>query len=229
MFKVKEERIRNEHVHCMFYDIPRVRSMIAAQQTDFIGSVVRAPHDRPAQRMLTACCDNTHLVGHPFLHNKDHIVKNLQLLFTDVPEVTIDDFGSLKSWICEASDAPYWNQLVKCLTDQHATLPSHPIEWLRPRQSPRNFAPPHHSNAHFLPPPHAPLELDDALPPLNAQVLKKIKRIPKHPMNPLPNQIQILPLHRAINHPHPNLHQGQTNVITYLRMLEECSMTPSKS
>ncbi len=73
----------------------------------FIGSVVHAPHDRPAQRMLTACCNNTRLVGCPFLHNKDHIVKNLQLLFADVPEVTIDDFGSLKSWICEASHASY--------------------------------------------------------------------------------------------------------------------------
>ncbi len=30
MFKVKEERIKNEHVRCMFYDIPRVRNMIAA-------------------------------------------------------------------------------------------------------------------------------------------------------------------------------------------------------
>jgi hypothetical protein len=117
MFKVKEERIRNEHVHHMFYDIPQVCNMIAAQQMDFIGSVVRAPHNRPAQCMLATCCNNTRLVRHPFLHNKDHIVKNLHLLFTEVPEVTINDFGSLKSWIREASHGPYWNQLVKCLTD----------------------------------------------------------------------------------------------------------------
>jgi hypothetical protein len=97
MFKVKEERIRNKHVRRMFFDIPQVRNMIAAQQMDFIGSVVRAPHNRPAQRMLTAWCNNTHLVSCPFLHNKDHIVKNLRLLFADVPEVTIDNFGSLKS------------------------------------------------------------------------------------------------------------------------------------
>jgi hypothetical protein len=91
--------------------------MIAAQQMDFIGSVVYVPCDRPAQCMLITCCNNTRLVGCPFLHNKNHIVKNLRLLLADMPEVTIDDFGSLKSWICEASHAPYWNQLVMCLTD----------------------------------------------------------------------------------------------------------------
>ena len=83
----------------MFYDIPRVRNMIAARQMDLIGEAIRAPPDRPAQRMLTTCCDITRLVGCPFLHNKDHILKNLQLLFSEVPEVTINDFGSLKSWI----------------------------------------------------------------------------------------------------------------------------------
>ena len=79
---------------------------------------MRAPPDRPAQRILTAAsCDNTHLVGRPFFHNKDHIMKNLRLLFSEVPEFTINDFGSLKLWIREASDAAYWTQLVKCLTD----------------------------------------------------------------------------------------------------------------
>jgi hypothetical protein len=63
MFKVKEECIRNEHVCHMFYDIPRVHNMIAAQQMDFVGGIVCAPHDRPAQRMLAAYCDNTRLVG----------------------------------------------------------------------------------------------------------------------------------------------------------------------
>ena len=142
MFKVKEERIRNEHVRRMFYDISHVRNMIAARQMDFIGGAVRLPPDRPAQRMLTKCCNNTRLVGRPFLHNKDHIMKNLRLLFSEVPEVTIDDFGSPKSWIREASNAAYWTQLVKCLTDRHATLPPRPTTWPGPRQSPHNAAPP---------------------------------------------------------------------------------------
>ncbi len=77
MTRVKEECTHNEHVWRMFYDIPRTRNMTVAHQMDFIGNVVRAPHNRQAQYMLSVCCDNTRLVGHPFLHNKDHIVKNL--------------------------------------------------------------------------------------------------------------------------------------------------------
>jgi hypothetical protein len=72
----KSERkwIRNEHVQRMFNDTPRMRNMIAAWQMDFIGNVLRGPHDCPAQQMLNACCDNIRLIGWPFLHNKDHII-----------------------------------------------------------------------------------------------------------------------------------------------------------
>ena len=93
----------------MFYDIPHVCNMIAARQLDFIGKVVGGPQAHPAQQMLTACCNQVWQVGRPFLNNKDFIVKNLQLLFANVPEVTIDTFGSLKSWIKEASHKEYWD------------------------------------------------------------------------------------------------------------------------
>jgi hypothetical protein len=67
--------------------------------------------------MLTACCDTVRRIRHPFLHNKDYIVKNLRLLFANVPEVSINEYGSLKHWIKEASNEQYWNQLFVCLTD----------------------------------------------------------------------------------------------------------------
>ncbi len=101
----------------MFYDIPCVGNMIAARQLNFLGKTVCGPHDRPAQQMLTACCDNVCRVGRPFLHNKNYIVKNLCLLFASVPEVTIDDYGSLKNWIQEALNKKYWNDLFECLLD----------------------------------------------------------------------------------------------------------------
>ena len=106
--------------------------MIAARQMDFIGKIVRASPDRPAQQMLTACCENIGPVGRPFLHTKDYIIKNLRLLFANVPEVTIDDFGSLKSWIREALHEKSWIQLVDCLTNRHASLPPRPDDWPRP-------------------------------------------------------------------------------------------------
>jgi len=118
----------------MFYEIPRISNMmIAARQMDFFGKIVRATPDRPAQQMLTACCDNICPMGRPFLHTKDYIIENLGLLFTNVPEVTIDNFGSLKSWIQEALQEKYWTQLANSLTNRHASLPPHPNDWPRPR------------------------------------------------------------------------------------------------
>ncbi len=155
MFRVKEEHLHKEHVRRMFYDIPRVGNMIAACQLDFLGKTMRGPPDRPAQQMMTACCNNVCRVGRPFLHNKDHIVKNLRLLFANVPEVTIDEYGSLKNWINEALDEKYWNNLLACLTDcqasiptrpdRQASIPTRPEELPRPRRSPWN---------HDTPPPN---------------------------------------------------------------------------
>jgi hypothetical protein len=90
MMTVKEEQIQNEHVRRMFYDIPQVGNMIAARQMDFIGKVIPAHPDHPAQQMLMACCNKIRPVGCPFLHNKDYIIKNLCLLYDKVPKATIN-------------------------------------------------------------------------------------------------------------------------------------------
>ena len=58
MSQVKDERIRNENIRKIFYDIPIVENMIAARQLDFIGKAIRAPPDRPSRIMLTAYCNN---------------------------------------------------------------------------------------------------------------------------------------------------------------------------
>ena len=135
--QVKEERIKNAFVRQKFYDIPRIRNMIAARQMRFIGKVVRGPWSRPAKRMLTACCTNTRLAQRPNFHNKDLLVKNLKLLFANVHDVEIDNQGSMKEWINEVMDEEYWNQLVECLTDKFAELPERPETWTRRRRSPR--------------------------------------------------------------------------------------------
>ncbi len=96
MTRVREEGVQNKHVRRMFYNIPHVGNMIAARQMDFIGKTDCGPSDRLAQKMLTACCDTFCQIGRPFLHNKDYIVKNLCLLFANVPEVTSNKYGSLK-------------------------------------------------------------------------------------------------------------------------------------
>ena len=121
--------MRNEQVRNTFYAMPCVKNMIAARQLDFIGKLIRGPHDQPARRMITSCCNETRRVRRPQTTEKNCIVKNLRLLFKDVPLKHIDHHGSLKHWIHEASNEEYWNQLIKRLTHPETPLPERPEEW----------------------------------------------------------------------------------------------------
>jgi hypothetical protein len=47
MTKVSEQHLHNDKVRKMFYSIPCVRNMIAAQQMDFVGKMVCGPPDPP--------------------------------------------------------------------------------------------------------------------------------------------------------------------------------------
>ncbi len=125
---VQEQHLQNEKGCCMFYDIPCVKNMIAARQLGFLRKVVRGPIDRPARRMLTACCQHKRNQGRPYLHNKDVIIRNLRLLFKKVPKVVINDYGSVKDWFQEASHEKYLTQLDQCLLDNQAPLPTPPTE-----------------------------------------------------------------------------------------------------
>ena len=133
MGDVKEGHIRNIKVRQMFYDIPCIQNMIAARQLGFIGRVIRGPYDSPARRMLTACCQHKRKIGRPYLHNKDVIVRHIRLLFARVPEVIIDDYGSIRDWHREASNKEYWEQLIECLLAPRMPLPTRPTSWPPPR------------------------------------------------------------------------------------------------
>ncbi len=115
----------------MFYSIPCVWNMIAAQQADFIGKMFRAPPDWPSCNMITACCDHKKQVGCPQMTGKNFMVDYLRLLFQDVNTVHIDWFGSLRDWIHEASNKQYWNQLVDRLL--HPNMPLAPARPSRSR------------------------------------------------------------------------------------------------
>ena len=57
------------------------------------------------------------------------MVKNLRLLFQDIPTVQIDRYGSLRSWIHKASNKWYWNQLVDRLLHPNTPTPERPADW----------------------------------------------------------------------------------------------------
>ncbi len=141
--QVQEDHTCNEKIHQMFYDIPCVINMIAARQLGFLGKVVWGPHDSPACRMLTACCQHKRKCRRSYLHNKGVIVQNLPLLFAWISKVVIDNYGSMKDWFKEASRKSYWTALVRCLLDKQAPLPAQPTTWPPPRQcSPRGHPSP---------------------------------------------------------------------------------------
>ena len=123
MSTVQEQRLRNGKVRDMFYSIPCVRNMIAARQMDFVGKMIRGPPDRPSRNMITACCDHKRRVGRPQTTGKNFMVENLRLLFQDIPTVQIDRYGSLRSWIHEASNKWYWNQRVDRLLHPNTPTP----------------------------------------------------------------------------------------------------------
>jgi hypothetical protein len=95
----------------------------------FLGKMIRGPPDRPSCNMITACCDHKRHVGRPQTTGKNFMVKNLHLLFQDVHTVQIDRYGSLHTWIHEASNEKYWCQLVDQLLHPSTPLPDQPAEW----------------------------------------------------------------------------------------------------
>jgi hypothetical protein len=129
MTKVQEQRLCNDKVRGMFYSIPCVRKMIAAWQIDFVRKMIRGPPNRPSCNMITACYDHKCLVGRPQPTGKNFMVENLHLLFHDVPTVQFDLYGSVRTWIHEASTEKYWCQLVDRLLHPSMPLPDQPADW----------------------------------------------------------------------------------------------------
>ena len=114
----------------MTYDMHSMTNKITSSLQTI--DTTKGKRERGADRMLQQ-------------HSTSGTLRNLRLLFANVPEVTINDCGSLKDWIKEASHEQYWNKLVDCLTDRQAVIPTRPDNWPRPRRSPRNHdAPPQH-------------------------------------------------------------------------------------
>ena len=79
---------------------------------DFIRKKKRNDWQASAKHMITTCCSNSRLSGHPEFHNKDSLVQNLKLRFAEVGHVHIDDRGSLADSHAEVQDKQYWTALV---------------------------------------------------------------------------------------------------------------------
>ena len=102
MTEVKEKKIKNRKVRKIFYNIPDIRSIIAARTCRFIGRVVRGPNDNPPKLFLTAWCNHKRRPGKPLTTNKISVVKCLKILLPD--EMDNEHTGHLNNWLDLARD-----------------------------------------------------------------------------------------------------------------------------
>ena len=105
----------------MFFSILTIRNQIAFRQLTYIGKIVRGKSTHIAARLLTAWCDHPCTVGRPILTNKPCIVRNIQLVITEV-----DDDGTLASCLFNAPDASFWNNLLRTLKHPENDPPESP-------------------------------------------------------------------------------------------------------
>ena len=70
MSQGKDEKITNERVRKIFFNIPDLQSLIAIHQCRFIGRVIRGPNDNPPKILLTAWCNNKRVNGGQLTTNK---------------------------------------------------------------------------------------------------------------------------------------------------------------
>jgi hypothetical protein len=83
MSQVREERITNEKVRELFFNIPDMRKQVASRQLHFIGKTVRHPSPTHIpKQLLSAWINNKRPRGGVLTTNKKSIVKALHLLYS---------------------------------------------------------------------------------------------------------------------------------------------------
>ena len=77
MTQVKEEKISNEKLRGMFYNIPDAHRLIAVKQLTFIGKVVRREDSFFPKQLLTAWVNHKRKAGGVLTTNKKVLVNSL--------------------------------------------------------------------------------------------------------------------------------------------------------
>ena len=87
MMQVKDERISNEKLRKMFYNIPDACTLIAVKQLNFIGKVVRREDLFFSKQLLTAWLNHKRKRGGFLTTNRKSVVTALGLLHPDNTEL----------------------------------------------------------------------------------------------------------------------------------------------
>ena len=144
MLQVKDERISNEKLRKMFYNIPDACTLIAVKQLNFIGKVVRREDSFFPKQLLTAWVNHKRKRGGVLTTNRKSVVIALELLYPDnvyrrdengalckdskgkkIPEtIHMDRLGSLKYWFKDAMNKKRWSWMIESkLRSPHLNIP----------------------------------------------------------------------------------------------------------
>jgi hypothetical protein len=75
-----EERITNERIRKIFFNIPTAENTIVVRQMNNLGKIIRGPTKHPPRQMLTAWSANTCPKGGVLTTNKKALVQSLHTL-----------------------------------------------------------------------------------------------------------------------------------------------------
>ncbi len=85
-----EERITNERVRKIFFNLPTAENIIVIRQMNYLGKIIRGQTNHPPRQMLTAWSTNPHPKGGVLMTNKKALVQSLHtLLPKEMTETTI--------------------------------------------------------------------------------------------------------------------------------------------
>ncbi len=166
MLTVREERLRNEEVRKMLFDIPDARRMIAARQMSYMGKIIR--HHNPEhipKQLLTAWVNNPRPKRGVLFTNRKSLVNSLNMLYRpkdlneDAPHPNLNKNGKLKQWYDDAHDEKYWEwKIDDILRKPHLNKP--------PPSSNNPNPPPEDTNQETPPsPPHRTRNNQQSPPP----------------------------------------------------------------
>jgi hypothetical protein len=87
--QVIEERITNERVRKIFFNMPTAENTIVVRQMNYLGKIVRGPTNHPHRQMLAACRANPCPKRGVLRTNKKSLVQSLHtLLPKEMTEIT---------------------------------------------------------------------------------------------------------------------------------------------
>ena len=152
MQEVIDDKISNEQIRKIFFDIPDAETVLNAKAMNYLGKTARSPDTHPPKLLMTAWIKNPRPKSGVLSSNKKATVRSLNALLPEETRETItrkckttgatitiqrqNPNGSLSNWLHLALDKQLWDWYIYKLLHPNAPTPPRP-DPARPRQPTR--------------------------------------------------------------------------------------------